>query len=38
MIRAVEVQQGERFHPGGIAADAESVRIPVAQYRPNSLA
>jgi hypothetical protein len=36
MIRAVEVQQGERFHPGGIAADAESVWIPIAEYRPNS--
>jgi hypothetical protein len=36
MIRAVEVQQGERFHPGGIAADAESIWVPVAEYRPNS--
>src|SRR3954449_7524202 len=35
VIRGVEVQEGERFHPGGIAADAESVWIPVAEYRPN---
>src|SRR5579864_2640292 len=36
MSRSVEIQDGERFHPGGIAADATSVWIPVAEYRPNS--
>lgn len=36
IIRGVEVQEGERFHPGGIAADAESVWVPIAEYRPNS--
>ena len=34
--KGIEVQEGERFHPGGIAAEAESVWFPVAEYRPNS--
>jgi hypothetical protein len=37
-IRSIELQDGERFHPGGIAADAESIWIPVAEYRANSSA
>ena len=36
MIQDVEVQEGDRFHPGGIATDMESVWVPVAEYRPNS--
>jgi hypothetical protein len=36
MIRGVEVQEGDRFHPGGIATDPGSVWVPVAEYRPNS--
>src|SRR5215471_20263639 len=28
--RSVEVQDGARFHAGGIAADADSIWIPVA--------
>jgi alpha-L-fucosidase len=32
-LRAVEVQQGDRYHPGGIAADSRSLWIPVAEYR-----
>jgi hypothetical protein len=36
MIRGVEVQEGDRFHPGGIATDIGSIWIPVAEYRPNS--
>jgi WD40 repeat protein len=36
LTKGIEVQQGERFHPGGIAADAESLWFPVAEYRPNS--
>src|SRR3954452_19550172 len=36
LAKGIEVQQGERFHPGGIAADAESLWFPVAEYRPNS--
>ena len=37
-IRSIELQEGVRFHPGGIDADAESIWIPVAEYRPNSSA
>jgi hypothetical protein len=37
-IRSIELQDGPRFHPGGINADAESIWIPVAEYRPNSSA
>jgi Family of unknown function (DUF6454) len=36
LTKGIEVQQGERFHPGGIAVDAESLWFPVAEYRPNS--
>ncbi len=38
LIRYVEVQDGVRFHPGGIAADANSLWLPVAEYRRNSSA
>jgi hypothetical protein len=37
-VRRIEIQDGERFHPGGIAADGESIWIPVAEYRANSSA
>lgn len=33
-VRAVEVQQGEMYHPGGFDQDEESLWIPVAEYRP----
>jgi hypothetical protein len=33
---AVEVQDGDRFHPGGIATDADSIWVPIAEYRANS--
>lgn len=36
MLRVVEIQNGPQFHPGGIAADATSLWIPVAEYRPHS--
>ena len=36
--RGIELQDGDRFHPGGIAADADSIWIPVAGYRANSSA
>ena len=36
LLQTVEVQDRERFHPGGIAADGESLWIPVAEYRPHS--
>ncbi len=32
-IRHVEVQDGERFHPGGISLDGDAVWIPVAEYK-----
>ncbi len=35
-LRVVELQDGERFHPGGMASDGKSVWIPVAEYRANS--
>lgn len=34
--RAVEIQQGAMYHPGGFDADATSLWIPVAEYRPSS--
>ena len=37
-LRHVELQEGDRFHAGGIATDAESIWIPVAEYRANSSA
>ena len=36
--KTLELQDGDRFHPGGIAADAKSVWIPVAEYRASSTA
>jgi uncharacterized protein DUF6454 len=36
LIRQVELTRGERFHPGGIAADRESLWTPVAEYRRES--
>ncbi len=36
LIRSVEIQRGDRFHPGGISSDAQSLWIPVAEYRRNS--
>jgi Family of unknown function (DUF6454) len=36
LLRSVEVQDGERFHPGGISADASSIWMPVAEYRRDS--
>ena len=32
----VTVGGKQRFHPGGISTDADSIWIPVAEYRPNS--
>ncbi len=37
-LRHIELQDGERFHPGGIATDGESIWIPVAEYHANSSA
>jgi hypothetical protein len=36
LLRSVEVQDGARFHPGGISADASSIWLPVAEYRRES--
>lgn len=38
LIRSVEVQQGDRYHPGGISTDATSIWIPVAEYKAKSTA
>jgi len=35
-LRAVEVQIGEMYHPGGIDVDEDAVWVPVAEYRPAS--
>jgi hypothetical protein len=37
-LRAIEIQDGDRFHPGGLDADARSLWIPVAEYRRSSTA
>lgn len=36
--KSVEIQDAERYHPGGIAADEDSIWIPVAEYRRSSTA
>src|SRR5262249_35867250 len=36
MLQSAEVQDDERFHPGGIAAEGGALWIPVAEYRANS--
>jgi hypothetical protein len=36
LTRSIEIQDGPRFHPGGIAADDTSIWIPVAEYKRNS--
>lgn len=35
-LRAVELQQGAMFHPGGFDMDDDSLWIPVAEYRKES--
>lgn len=35
LVREAEIQEGERFHPGGISVDLDSVWIPVAEYHRN---
>lgn len=32
LLHQVEVQEGKRFHPGGITLDGDSIWIPVAEY------
>ena len=33
LLKEVEVQEGERFHPGGISLDGPAIWVPVAEYR-----
>jgi hypothetical protein len=35
-LRSREIQDGERFHPGGFASDGKSLWVPVAEYRAKS--
>ena len=32
LLNQVEVQEGQRFHPGGLTLDQDSVWVPVAEY------
>lgn len=36
--RSVELQEGDRYHPGGIDAEGDSVWVPVAEYKAHSTA
>ena len=36
--RDIVLGEGDMYHPGGIDADARSLLVPVAEYRPNSAA
>lgn len=36
LLRDIVIGEGTVYHPGGIDADARSVWVPVAEYRPNS--
>jgi len=36
MENRIELQDGDRYHPGGIALDGDSVWLPVAEYRAKS--
>lgn len=38
LIRSVELQDGERYHPGGISANGGSLWTAVAEYRRSSTA
>ena len=38
LLRSLEVQDGDRYHPGGVDVDATSVWLPVAEYRAKSSA
>ena len=37
-LRSIEIQDGDRFHPGGMMADGASLWIPVAEYKKESTA
>jgi hypothetical protein len=38
ILASVEVQDGERFHPGGIALDGDDLWVPIAEYKKLSSA
>ncbi|MBL8295242.1 MAG: hypothetical protein JNN08_25580 [Bryobacterales bacterium] len=38
LVRQVEVQDGDQFHPGGIARQGDWIWVPVAEYRRASSA
>jgi hypothetical protein len=38
LVRAVQVGDRDRYHPGGLSGDAASIWIPVAEYKPRSTA
>src|SRR5262249_40175425 len=33
-VAQLDLTDGERYHPGGIARDGESIWVPVAEYTP----
>lgn len=37
-LRSIEIQDGDRYHPGGLDATADALWIPVAEYRAHSTA
>jgi hypothetical protein len=36
LVHSAQVQQGVRFHPGGISVEGDSIWVPVAEYVRNS--
>lgn len=36
LLRHIEVQEGDRYHPGGFSIHGDSIWIPVSEYRPKS--
>jgi hypothetical protein len=38
ILAQVEVQDGEKFHPGGLTLDGDDLWLPVAEYRRSSTA
>ena len=38
IVNQVEVQEGEKYHPGGLTLDGDNIWLPVAEYRRNSTA
>jgi glycerophosphoryl diester phosphodiesterase len=36
LLRHIEVQEGDRYHSGGLSIFGDSIWIPVSEYRPKS--